>query len=297
MPVIYFDAAFGDQRILVSQIDTDGGRDIAVSSPSRGNKHVLMDRGEKFGPTTCEILFVDQPRLAPYTDRYDAFRALVKAGEPQIFSHPLDGSYLARAEATHTHASSETKEIRVTCTFYPESELQSVFPSGAGVSSAAGLESVSVAAGDVDDALSDLGIDTSDVPTTCLAKVQEWNDAEDLDSQEVFLGVASLTEQISDAIDALDLATDITRWSAYKAMIALRYQVMLAGEALTSAEDRLIDITIDRPLPLLAVCAELYGGALAPDVSAKIAKINRIRTPGLIPAGTRLKMLAEGASR
>lgn len=290
MPNVYFDASYGGIDLLISSIDTEGGRDIAVQSPSRGDRHVLQDRGRKLRSANVSILFIDQPGLAPYLDRYDQFRALVDAGDSQIFSHPLDGSYQARASELRVSADSGTGQVSCTCTIIAENEPKTVFPLGAGVSAAAGLEAVTTASAAADTSLADAGL-SSPVPSSCLAAITKWtNAADELDTQEVFLGVASLTQQISDATDALDLASDFRRWNAYQSMINLMYQVVRAGEALTAASAQLFDLTVAHALPLRAICAEVYGGALAADKAAQVARINRIRTPGRVPAGTILKM-------
>ena len=92
----HFESMFGDMPLLIASVDTEDGRDIAVQSPARGSRHYLQDRGAKLGRADCEILFVDEPGKATYLDRFAAFRSLVAKGEPQIFSHPLIGTYRAR---------------------------------------------------------------------------------------------------------------------------------------------------------------------------------------------------------
>jgi prophage DNA circulation protein len=42
--------------------------------------------------------------------------------------------------------------------------------------------------------------------------------------------------------------------------------------------------------PLLSICAEIYGPEVAQQMADQIARANRIRTPGLVPAGTRLEV-------
>jgi hypothetical protein len=289
-PNIYFTASFGGIDLLIATIDTEGGRDVAVQSPSRGSKHVLQDRGRRFGRTTCEIWFIDQPNKDPYLKRYDQFRALVNAGEAQIFSHPIDGSFRARASELDTHANKEELCVVCRCVFLPEDEPQTIFPVGAGASPAAGLEAVTTAATAADTELAAVGL-SSDVPSDCLASVIAWSDAaDDLDSQQVYVEIAARTAQLSAAMDALDLATDLNRWPSYKAMINLQFQFVRAGEAFTADDGQLFEITVARSMPLLAIAAETYGADFAPDMAPKIAKINRVRTPGRVPPGTVLKM-------
>lgn len=290
-PNIYFEASFGGIPLLLASISTEAGRDIVVQSPSRGDRHVLQDRGLRFGPTHCEVLFIDQPGLAPFLDRYEQFRDLVNAGEAEVFSHPLDGSYRARGAELGIAADSGTGEVRVTCSFYPEHEPQTVFTPGAGIAPAAGLEAVTTAAELTDTALANVGLENP-IGSLCLDAVEAWTESLDLDSQDVFLTVANLTGQISDAIAALDLATDINRWPAYQAMIGLSFQVQSAAAAVTADSARVFTLVVARDLPLRAICAEVYPIEVIEDAATKVVQINRIRNPGFVRAGTKLKMPA-----
>jgi hypothetical protein len=293
MPDVYFDASFAGIYMLIANIDSESGRDIAVQSPARGDRHVLQDRGRKLLSTTCEMLFVPQPGLGSYLERFDQFRALAEGGKSDVFSHPLLGSYRARIGDFRFRAS-EDAAVEVTCTILAEDEPTVVFRAGAGISTEAGVEAVSAAAAAADTELAAVDLE-SDVPSSALAQVTAWASGEDLDSADVFAQVATVSSQIDDAITALDLTSDLSRWEAYKQMIRLQYEVQRAAEAAVSDADNVFDLTVRVPRPLRAICAELYGAALAEDRATKIAKLNRLRTPGLVPAGSRLKMISNGA--
>jgi hypothetical protein len=294
MADLHFEASFGGIPLFLASIETDDGRDIAVQSPSRGDRHYLQDRGARLGKADCEILFVNQPGLAPYVDRFLEFRALVAKGEPQIFVHPFYGAYLARAEAAPNSAEAASQQIRCRCTFLPEDQPQPTTPSGAGVAPIAGAESVSVAATTVDDALAAAGL-ASSAPSDASSFFDSAASSPDLDPQAVTAGVATLTGQINDAIAELDLATSLDRWPVYQAMVGLLAAVRLAGEAATSDSQQLITVRPDRARALLSICAETYGPDRAVEMSDRVARLNRVRTPNRIPAGTTLKMPAPGA--
>lgn len=291
--VIYYESSFGGVPLLISKIDIEGGRDIAVQSPSRGDKHVLQDRGRRHGVATVEILFINQPGLDAYTTRYEQFRAMVEGTEDeppdsQIFSNPIVGSYLARAADLRTSADGGELKISCSCTIHPEDEPQTVFPVGAGAAPVAGADAVAVAAADADAELAAVGLSTP-VTAACVSTANDWSTSTP-DTQSVFVGVASLTQQISDAVDALDLATDLNRWSAYQALVNLHYQVSRAGDAVTATAGQLFKITVMAARPLLSLCAEVYGADEAQDRADDVAQINRVRTPALVPRGTILKM-------
>lgn len=293
MANVYFPASFAGVPLLIVKIDTESGRDVAVQSPARGDKHVLQDRGVKLNRTTCEILFTDQPGQAPYLDRVNQVHALALAGAADIFSHPILGSYSARIEGFAISATADAC-VTVQCTILAENEPEVVMVAGAGTSTQAGLEAVSVSTETATQALTAVGL-TSSLPTDCLDAVTAWAEGDELDSQQVFAEVASLTGQINGAINDLELASDITRWQAYRALIGLGYQLQRAALAATADADRVFDLFVAVPRPMIAICAEVYGASLALDRADQNTRLNRVRTPGLVPGGTTLKMIATGA--
>ncbi len=290
MATFFFKAAFGDQAIRITRIDTDDGRDIAVQSPARGSRHFLQDRGAKLGRASCEIVFVDEPNAPDFLERFELFRALIATGEAQIFSHPLIGPYRARAEGGQHRADNRARTVTYECAFLPEDEPQPVTTEGLGTSPVAGLQAVGVAASEADDELESIGVESA-APAACLETVTAWTEAEDLDSQEVLVAVDSLTAQINDSIDELELATNLASWPAYRSMINLTQAVRRAADALTDSGGHATTIHVSAATPLMAICSEVYGPDLAIEMAEKVARSNRLRTPGLVPAGTTLSML------
>lgn len=298
MAGIYFDTRFGDIELQVSSVDTERGRDIAVQSPAYGDKHNLTDRGLRQMRTTVEILFADKPGWAPYLDRYDELVRLCERGEVAIFSHPIDGSFRARCSEVSARAEADELAVRATCVFLREDPPQVVFPVAAGVSTIASSEAVNVAAQLANMALADVDFGgiadpdfgvVDDVATTVTA----WEQAgAELDAQQVFLEVATLSDRIDTAIADLELAQDLSRYPAYEAMIRLRYQLSRAAEAFTSEAATVFDLYVEVPQPVLRICADVYGAALAVERAEQVTSMNRIRTPNLVPRGTTLKMPA-----
>lgn len=289
MPPVYFNASFGDIPLQAVSLTTQRGRDIVVQSPSRGNKHTLSDRGLRQQQTTYAILFNNHPDLAPYTDRYDQFLALAEGTQAQVFSHSMDGAYLAKIGEINVEHDSSALEIRITCTIYRQDEPVAKLGGGAGVAPTAGLESVTVAAAAADEMLAELDLET-DVTTDMVDAVTEWSEAEDLDSNDVFLRVASLIAELDAAVVELELTADLDRWQAYEAMMLVRYQLVLAAEAFTAAAEIIVEATVDEPMPVLAIAAEIYGAEEAQERADEITRTNRLRTPGLVPRGTVLKV-------
>jgi hypothetical protein len=292
MAAFHVEAMFGDMPLLIASIETDDGRDIAVQSPARGSRHFLQDRGAKLGKADCEILFVNEPGKPPFIDRFERFRALVAQGEPQIFSHPLLGiSYRARAEGGRHSASSTEHRIVYRCAFLPEEEPQPTVPIGVSTAPAAGLAAVTVAVAEANEALASAGLSSS-VPSEALEQTTALSVSSDFDPQAAIVGVATLTGRINDAIAELDLAAHIERWPAFQAFIGLIAAVQQFGDSVRSDVDQLISLRTDAPRPLLAICQEVYGAELAAERADQVARLNRIRTPNRVPAGTTLKLPA-----
>lgn len=298
---VYFSASFGGVDLLVASLSSEDGRDIAIHSPSRGDTHTLQDRGQKLLSVNAELLFIDQPTAkADYVTRFTGFRDLVNLGEASVFTHPVLGSYRARISSLAWHLSDAEQMISASCTILAEEQPQSVFPSGAGASTSAGLDAVTAAGDAVDEklaALSPPGL-TSPIPAQAIAAAKAWsltNELE-LDAAAVQAAVTTIANNIAGAIDTYNLATNISNWEVYRAFVLLAAQVKRAGDAATADTDILIDVTLGRAQPLRTLCARIYGADLAEDRSQQVAKLNRVRTPGLVPAGTVLKMPSDGAS-
>src|ERR1051326_6151222 len=233
--MFWFDASFDDFPLRITSITTEDGRDIVVQSPARGSKHYNQDRGAKIGRVNAELVFVDEPRADDFRTRFDAFRKLISDGKPKVFSHPVIGSYLARWEGG-THAAEPRRMITFSVSFLPDNEPQVVSKVLAGITPVAGVQALQVAAQEADDALSAVGL-TSSAPSNTLARVNTWNDADDLDSQDVIVGVESAVSEINQAIDDLEMASQIERWEAYVAFVNLAYTVRRVADAFTSTSE------------------------------------------------------------
>jgi prophage DNA circulation protein len=296
MADFYFKAAFGRLSLLVTELDSVGGRDLVIHSPARGDDHVVQDRGRTLRRTRAEVLFVDQPGLEPALDRFRAFLAAVNRGEPDIFCHPIDGSYLAAVEEFRYTVSADQREVHVECSFVGVEEPEVVLSPGAGVSSASGPEEVGVTVANVATSLETQGL-TSDVPGDCLARVTAWAQADDPDTRAVYLEVSSLSSRIATEVERLELASDLSRWELYRQFTMLQYQVQRAAEAVASEAERVFDLTLRASVPLRVLCARVYGAAEAEDRQRQVLRLNPLRSPGLVPSGTTLKMPAVGGRR
>lgn len=290
----FFRANFGGVDLLLASLDGDAGVDWAVLSPHRGDQHALQNQGRKFRRVKCQILFVDQPSATDsYLDRYLAFEQMANAGTPQIFTHPMHGAYLAVIDGASYSASADELAITCTCDFLSVDEPVAVQDVGSGVAAIAGPEDVGVAGTAATAELASLGME-SDSPADCLAAAEAWANGSTSDSRQVLLEVASLTSQIDDDVNHLDLLASYDRWAAWKAMIRLRYSIIRAARASTSSAARVVDYRVRAPTPLRVLCARLYSASVADERADEITRINGLRAPGLIPGGTTLRVPAAG---
>lgn len=288
-PAIYFAASFAGVPLLISELETERGRDIVVQSPAQGDKHTLVNQGKKLRTVRAEIKFCPQPGLASYSDRYDEFLKLFEDGEPHVLSHPLDGQYTATGGSLTVRSDASALCIYVTAEFLHEQEEPPVFPAESISNPAAGLEAVTTAHDRAIGVLDEFELESS-APTLALAEVTAWAEAPELDSQAVFLGVASVTQLIDEAIADLDVKQNLNTWPVFRELIQLRYEVVRAASAFTASTVSVFELYVEAPRPLLAICAEVYGAASAREKRDEVQRLNRLRSPGRVPAGTTLKM-------
>ncbi len=287
-------ARFGDQPLLVTRFSDEGvGRDWNTLSPSRGDEHSLQERGRRQRRTRCELLFTYQPGEGPdaYLDRWLAFRALAESTAPRLFTHPTDGAYLAIVFEASMTVEAQRRCVSATCTFVAAEEPQAVFPLGAGVTPNAGPEQVGVLATTADAELAAQGLSSS-APAAAVATATTWSEVEEPDPRSIAIEAASVIAGIDNEVERLQLLADLTRWPAYRALIRLRYSVSLAAAAATSETTQALRFVVQTAEPLRAMCARLFGASEAEERARQVQKLNGLRTPGMVPAGTTLALPA-----
>ncbi len=284
-------AQYGDLPLLVTDYEEEGiGRDVVVQSPSNGEGHVLQDRGRGLHRTRCKILFCDELTAATYQARWLAFRTLAQGVQQQLFVHPDPdvGTYVAAVTELGASVSGEERCVRVSCVFLETSSPKPVTPAGAGSAVSAGPEAVGARAAKATAELGAVGV-TSAVPGSCLAAVTAWAAQAEPNARAIALEAAAVTAQIDALLATL---TQPRQWGAYRALIVMRYALARAASAVTSETSRISSFTLLVAEPMLSLCARLYGARDAQDRARQVAKLNGLRTPGLVPAGTTLRLPA-----
>lgn len=292
----FFDASFGEHRLHVLDVRGSDGRDVLVQSPNRGNLHRLNDKGEALRDVSMDIIFTDDGTEADgdYLDRFTAFRKTCRAGEAKILVHPINGSYLARAGSfTYSYGSDEIC-IKCTVQFFEDREADVAATFVLATPSSASVDSVQAHALNVDAAAASLGVSVPEANDASTA-VAAWSADTAADPNRVYVDVAVQLGRIDALIDQYEQATDFESWELFKSLLALRYEIVRAASAATKSVARLMEYTVAKDAPLRQICASIYGTAAAEDRASEIADINRIRAPGSVRAGTKLKIPSGGA--
>jgi prophage DNA circulation protein len=281
-------AFFGEVRLYLADLDSDVGRSLVVHEPARGDQFEVQDRGLQLRRSSCEVVFCPVPREKDHhLTRYDAFLKLIEGGKPQVFTHPIRGSYRARVGECREMLS-DAQEIRLSVEFVQVEPPIQVFNVTAGASPIAGPEAVEVEAAKADQELAAAGL-ASSVPAAAQSTVEGWTEGE-ADSRAVYLEAASLSSQIETDIVELELTAQLDRWPIYRQMVILRARVLDAAEASASETARVFDFLVQVATPLRVICARVYGASEAEERARQVRVLNDLRTPGLVPAGVTLKM-------
>lgn len=284
----YYIASFGGIRLWCSRVSTTNGRKLVVHDPARGDEHPLQDRGLETRVTSCTLLFdeMDGETTSP-RERFDRFAALVEEGEPQVFTHPLRGSYLARV-GRFDHEVDEASNISAEVEFFPEDSIPAVTVASAGTSAIAGEDAVAAAADNADAELEAVGM-TSSAPGAARLAAETWSDL-DTSVREVLVDVAQVTELIGTEIETLGLADRLALWQAYRSMLLLSDAVVAAARAATADVSRTMTVKVGRPVALRTLLATIYGAREVDQRYEQALSLNDISTPGWIATGTELRL-------
>lgn len=282
----FYEARYGQIKLWASDISTSSGRDIVVHKLSRGNLHPLQDRGRtvRIAKVTLQFDEMDGDDMTA-RERLDAIEDYIAEGEPQIFQHPLVGSYLARMGSVEGRVGADsviTAEVEI----YPEQEPQAVTPIGFGTTPTSA--DISAAADAFDFELETVSLD-SDIGDRARAIDAGWKGGK-IDTRTVLDNVAQFSDYVAFEIERLGFESDMANWGAFRALILLSDAVLAGGRAATSDVAQVFTMKIARTIALNTLLARVYGGT---DVEARreqAMQLNDIRTPGWLTIGTELRL-------
>lgn len=293
----YFQATWGRLKLWCASVQTDNSRDVVVHQLTSGDVHPTQKRGLRPRRTRCTLLFDDFPtESASASDRFRQLKAAVDAGAEAIFTHPIDGSYLAEV-GEFTYVIDEHSNVTdCSIEFIATEEIEAVSPAGAGTSGISGEGSVTQAADDLQAALDEAGIEST-VPADAVTAQASWTESEDVSPRQVIVDTAALSDRLSALIEDEALEDDLALWDVYRAAIMLGDAIRTAAIAATAEVPTVFSMRVMTPVALLALAGRVYGGDEAEDRARQIASLNDIRTVAWIDAGTELIMPAKSTSQ
>lgn len=295
---ILLTASFGGLRLYLESIDRDVGRALVKHEPTRaglaqgGGGFVVDDRGPRLSVVECSLVFCPVAGERPFLDRYREFLRLKDAGA-QIFTHPVYGSYRARVgECRESIDTGAVDRISLSVEFVPDGGADPVVTVQAGVSAAAGAVSVRLTADQLKALYAELG-ETSTVADDAADAADRWADADGTtDPRTVLVELASLSARIDTEVEDLELASDLSRWQAYRSALILRDNLRGAAQAATQEVDHVTEVVLEVAIPLVVLMARLYGAKDATARADQVASLNGLGSRLLVPAGTRLRVPA-----
>jgi len=296
---LLFEASYGGMKLDVVGVEDNVSRDVVVTTyPRRDGGHV-DDQGAV--PRDCRIVVVFFPyeneTTGSHIQRMAAFKALLHDGKSHPFVHPLTGTFEARPSDIRLSADAQERNwITMSVTFLEASEEPAVFELGPGSPVRAGVEEVLAAGVDLKSALDDLG-ETSTIADDADALAESWEErADTISAREINLELNDLANDIADATDELELASDVANYPTIQAFDRLRNNLRNLADTVISRSPQLISHGVTRTMPLMAIVSELYGDDDADTRYQQILELNDIRDPLRVEAGTTLTVQAPGSS-
>ena len=285
----YFTSSWGGIRIWASSVSTDRGRNQVVHDPAQGDEYTVQDRGRRLRSCSVDLLFdeMDGDSMSP-RERLEAFLRLIDAGAPAMFTHPVEGSFIA-AISDFTYEMT-VGSISGRATFLESGAASTVVDAGAGATSPAGENAVASAAAAADAELAAIGY-SSAVPASTEAMVRAWGD--EPGPRTVLTDLASGARRISDEIEALDLESSIAAWPACQAMFSLMEALRAAADVATATVRRVFRVRVNEPTGLRSLLASIYGADETDDRMVEALAMNDIRNPALIEHGAELVLPAK----
>ncbi len=285
-PNALYQITWGRFTLWCSAVSTENSRTVIVHEVASGDIHPLQDQG--LGPirTRCSLIFDDMTgETVPPIQRFREFkRAAVDVGGTALFTHPIDGRFVARV-GQFSYEIDDDGNVSAAAEFIKDAELTAVMPAGAGVAGVTGAGSVSAAAAELDTALEDIDIE-SDIAADAVAAQDAWTAGEEqVSTRQILVDAARLSNDIAALIADEGLEDDLAKYEAYHAAIMLGEAVRAAALAATAETSSVFVVHLVKPTSLLALCASLYGGAEAEDRARQIEALNDIRRAAWLDVG------------
>lgn len=236
-----------------------------------------------------------------HIDRARLFVDTCNLGEARELVHPLFGSFPALVENLDVAADGDRRDvIEIQARFVeqgldPAPLLSQTARQLAGGAPSVELEAdtaIAASAAAVDAGAFDQaeGDDVEQVATAAKTEADRWETDPDLDPRSVTVGLERTGDEIDRLITELDMYTNPGKYPTLRALTRLRYQMGRAAEVVIRDAPALIELVTAAAAPLGTILADVYGAAGATEHRDEAIRLNSIRDPMLLDAGTRLTL-------
>ena len=246
-----------------------------------------FDRGLALRETSVEIHFLG----VDSRQKLQQFEQLAESPEPQIFVHPVRGRYLSTVKEFQYQLRGGVSGNVVTCVFVEYAPPDPVAMPGFGPATAVSSDAVLVSAERAKEAATQSGLSLPSLDTTvdaAAALAAKW--ASQIGSARDV--VAELDESLARLVVQIEEVKrqGLRAWGVNKHLerLGARLRLLAADTVSDGADLSLHEVSSD--VPLISLCARLYNGSVAKQRADEVARINGIRDPGLIRAGTVLRI-------
>lgn len=287
-----FETAWGGVRLWIASLEADEGRDVIVQPYSSGNVPDMRDRGNTPHPARYSLLFDQFPGDA--RDAKSMLEDLILQKEqqgvrgPQLFTHPLWGTYLAFI-SEFSYSIDSNGVITGNATFLAAEEINAVTVDPIGVGLDVSADDIEATSAELTAQLTDVDM-TSTLPALAVETSTETFAADTASARDVLVEIATLSDRISDEIDDYQVAAAIETWPAMKAYVMLNESIRAGGDRALGDTGAFMSIRVDQTTSLRRLVADLYVADEAEDRYTEAMQLNDIRTPGAIPSGTTLRL-------
>lgn len=286
-PNALYQITWGRFVLWCSTVSTQNSRTITVHELADGDDHPLQDRGLGVIRTRCSLVFDwMKGETVPPIQRFREFkRAAVDVGGTAIFTHPIDGRFVARVGEFSYDLDDDGNVSNCVAEFIKDTEIAGVTPAGAGVAGVTGFGTVEAAADELEAALAGIDIEST-IPADAKAAVDAWTAGDAIEStRQILVDAARLTNDLNDLISGEELEDELEKWEAYHAAIMLSEAIRSSALAATAETSSVFVVRLVKPTSLLALCASLYGGGEAEDRARQVEALNDIRRPAWLDTG------------
>ena len=292
---LLFTASYAGLEIDIVSTSDDISRTLISHEYPFRDGAVLEDTGAVPRRTDCTIVFMPTSTRPDMIERFGQFQALINDPDrtPRVFCHPLTGVYDALPENATFDLNAEDRDfITMQVTFVEAGLDPAAFQVRVDLTVGAGVAETAAAETDINDAVAaDLTLATiddspDDIAADSLTTAESWRDDPTISQRQINLELNGLSNRINDAVDELELATNLQSYPTLRAFHRLHGAIRRSAEAAIQTAPKLTELTARTTSPLMALLQDFYGGRQAVERFDRVLELNDIPNPAEILTGT-----------